>query len=204
MTRRTGQRSALIVARLPGRQGRGWRPYQEGRMALDRRARLVLGILGTLRLGGLSLRSLGLRPRPRLVLGSGRHLGAGLGDLAPRRRADRLGSDRSRPRGICDRRPEALRSPCDRKLGFRGRSELRRSDSRTIRSADPANRGHARRAGTQPELSKILGGKFTEVSLERLMRFLTALGYHIEIKIGAGRTSRAGEVTVRDSRRTAA
>jgi hypothetical protein len=29
---------------------------------------------------------------------------------------------------------------------------------------------------------KILGGKFTEVSLERLMRFLSALGYHIEIR----------------------
>jgi len=53
-------------------------------------------------------------------------------------------------------------------------------------------------------LSKILGGKFTEVSLERLMRFLTAFGYDIEIKIGAGRTSKAGEVTIRDTRRTAA
>jgi len=63
----------------------------------------------------------------------------------------------------------------------------------------------ARRIGTtQPELSKILGGKFTEVSLERLMRFLTALGYHIEIKIGAGRTNEAGDVTIRDARRTAA
>jgi hypothetical protein len=53
-------------------------------------------------------------------------------------------------------------------------------------------------------LSKILGGKFTEVSLERLMRFLTAFGYDIEIKIGAGRSSKAGEVTIRDARRTAA
>jgi predicted XRE-type DNA-binding protein len=62
-----------------------------------------------------------------------------------------------------------------------------------------------RRIGTtQPELSKILGGRFSEVSLERLMRFLTALGYHIEIKIGAGRTKRAGEVTIRDARRSAA
>jgi predicted XRE-type DNA-binding protein len=51
----------------------------------------------------------------------------------------------------------------------------------------------ARRIGTtQPELSKILGGKFTEVSLERLMRFLTALGCHIEIKIGAGQENKAG------------
>lgn len=66
-------------------------------------------------------------------------------------------------------------------------------------------RAAARRIGTtQPELSKILGGKFTEVSLERLMRFLTALGYHIEIKIGAGQENKAGDVTIRDVRRTAA
>ena len=59
-------------------------------------------------------------------------------------------------------------------------------------------------AAAQPELSKILGGKFTDISLERLMRFLTAFGYGTEIKIGAGRTSKAGEVTIRDTRRTAA
>src|SRR5206468_10709563 len=63
----------------------------------------------------------------------------------------------------------------------------------------------ARRIGTtQPELSKILSGKFSEVSLERLMRFLTALGYHIEIKIGAGQANKAGDVTIKDTRRTAA
>jgi hypothetical protein len=50
-------------------------------------------------------------------------------------------------------------------------------------------------------LSKILGGKFTEVSLERLMRFLTALGCHIEIKIGAGQENKAGDVTIKDVRR---
>jgi predicted XRE-type DNA-binding protein len=66
-------------------------------------------------------------------------------------------------------------------------------------------RAAARRIGTtQPELSKVLGGKFTEVSLERLMRFLTALGCHIEIKIGAERQNKAGDVIVRDVRRTAA
>ena len=53
-------------------------------------------------------------------------------------------------------------------------------------------------------MSKILGGKFTEVSLERLMRFLTALGCHIEIKIGAGQENKAGDVTIKDARRTAA
>ena len=76
---------------------------------------------------------------------------------------------------------------------------------KAIKSLGLTQRGAARRIGTtQPELSKILGGKFTEVSLDRLMRFLTALGYHIEIKIGAGQANKVGEVTIRDVRRTAA
>jgi len=63
----------------------------------------------------------------------------------------------------------------------------------------------AQRIGaTQPELSKILRGKFSEVSLERLMRFLTALGYQIEIRIGQAKPRKAGNVRVRDARRTAA
>jgi predicted XRE-type DNA-binding protein len=76
---------------------------------------------------------------------------------------------------------------------------------KAIRSLGLTQRAAARRIGTtQPELSKILGGKFTEVSLERLMRFLTALGYHIEIKIGASKASKVGEVTIKDVRRRAA
>jgi predicted XRE-type DNA-binding protein len=76
---------------------------------------------------------------------------------------------------------------------------------RAIRSLGLTQRGASRRIGTtQPELSKILGGKFTEVSLERLMRFLTALGYHIEIKVGARQANQTGEVTIRDARRPAA
>jgi predicted XRE-type DNA-binding protein len=76
---------------------------------------------------------------------------------------------------------------------------------KAITSLGLTQRAAARRIGTtQPELSKILGGKFTEVSLERLMRFLTALGCHIEIKIGAGRENKAGDVTIKDVRRTAA
>jgi predicted XRE-type DNA-binding protein len=55
----------------------------------------------------------------------------------------------------------------------------------------------AHRVGTtQPELSKILRGKFSEVSLERLMRFLSALGHRIEIKVGNPRKGQKGEVTV--------
>jgi predicted XRE-type DNA-binding protein len=75
---------------------------------------------------------------------------------------------------------------------------------KAIKSQGLTQRAAARRIGTsQPELSKV-GGKFTEVSLERLMRFLTALGCHIEIKIGAGQTNKAGDVTIKDTRRTAA
>src|SRR5215470_14136362 len=68
---------------------------------------------------------------------------------------------------------------------------------KAIRSLGLTQRLAARRIGTtQPELSKILGGKFTEVSLERLMRFLTALGYQIEIKIAAGSANKTGDVKV--------
>src|SRR5260370_16785534 len=72
---------------------------------------------------------------------------------------------------------------------------------KAIKSLGLTQRVAARRIGTtQPELSKILGGKFTEVSLERLMRFLTALGYHIEIKIGPGQATKARHVTIRAAR----
>jgi len=76
---------------------------------------------------------------------------------------------------------------------------------KAIKALGLTQRSAARRIGaTQPELSKILRGKFSEVSLERLMRFLTALGHQIEIKIGAASPKKAGNVTVRDVRRRAA
>jgi len=76
---------------------------------------------------------------------------------------------------------------------------------KSITSLGLTQRAAARRIGaTQPELSKILRGKFSEVSLERLIRFLTALGCYIEIKIGTGGKNKTGDVTVKDVRRTAA
>ena len=76
---------------------------------------------------------------------------------------------------------------------------------KAIKSLGLSQRVAARRIGTtQPELSKIIGGKFSEVSLERLMRFLTALGYQIEIKIGAAKANKAGDVRIKDARRRAA
>jgi predicted XRE-type DNA-binding protein len=77
--------------------------------------------------------------------------------------------------------------------------------ARTIRNQGLTQTAAARRLRTtQPELSKILRGKFSEVSLERLMRFLTALGHRIEIKIGAVRERGMGRVSVGDIRRPAA
>src|SRR6266480_4936436 len=66
---------------------------------------------------------------------------------------------------------------------------------KAIKSLGLTQRVAARRIGTtQPELSKILGGKFTEVSLQRLLRFLTVMGYRIQFNVGAGQPSKAGEV----------
>jgi predicted XRE-type DNA-binding protein len=85
------------------------------------------------------------------------------------------------------------------------KAELVARLAKAIRGLGLTQRATARRIGTtQPELSKILGGKFTEVSLERLMRFLTALGYRIEIKIGAVRRNEVGDVTIKGARRRAA
>jgi predicted XRE-type DNA-binding protein len=76
---------------------------------------------------------------------------------------------------------------------------------RAMRELGLTQSAAARRIGaTQPELSKILRGKFSEVSLERLLRFLTSFGYQIEIKIGAAKAKRAGTVTIRDASRKAA
>jgi len=76
---------------------------------------------------------------------------------------------------------------------------------KTIRAQRLTQTAAARRLRTtQPELSKILRGKFSEVSLERLMRFLTILGHRIEIKIGTVKKGGAGEVSIGDIRRPAA
>jgi predicted XRE-type DNA-binding protein len=81
------------------------------------------------------------------------------------------------------------------------KAELVLSLHRAISAIGLTQRAAAKRIGTtQPELSKILRGKFSEVSLERLMRFLTALGHPIEIKIGAAKPRVPGEVTIRRTR----
>jgi predicted XRE-type DNA-binding protein len=77
--------------------------------------------------------------------------------------------------------------------------------SRALKALGLTQRAAARRIGTtQPELSKILSGKFSEVSFERLMRFLTPLGYDIDIRIDTANPRAPGKVTVRDARRSPA
>lgn len=79
------------------------------------------------------------------------------------------------------------------------KAELMLRLDRAIRAGGLTQRVAAKRVGaTQPELSKILNGRFSEVSLERLMRFLAALGHRIEIRIGAAKENEAGDVVVSD------
>jgi predicted XRE-type DNA-binding protein len=62
----------------------------------------------------------------------------------------------------------------------------------------------ARRIGIiQSELSGILTGKFCQIPLERLMRYLTAFGHDIEIKIAACDPDKLGAVTIAGKRRKA-
>ncbi len=72
--------------------------------------------------------------------------------------------------------------------------------AKTLEALDLTQQAAARRIGaTQPELSKILRGKFSEVSVERLMLFLTVLGRSIEIKIGSPKRGSKGEIVVSDA-----
>ena len=77
--------------------------------------------------------------------------------------------------------------------------------AKSIESHGTTQRLAARQLGTtQPELSKILRGKFSEVSLERLLRFLAALGHRVEINVSARRKTGKGDVVIADTRRNAA
>jgi predicted XRE-type DNA-binding protein len=133
----------------------------------------------------------------------------------------RLEHDREAPQGADRRQGEtamtkmpAAKDPMRNvwlQLGFPDaethylKAELVLRLDKAIKALGLTQRVAARRIGTtQPELSKILRGKFSEVSLERLMRFLTALGHQIEIKIGAVRPRKVGNVIVKDVRRRAA
>jgi predicted XRE-type DNA-binding protein len=55
----------------------------------------------------------------------------------------------------------------------------------------------AKRMGiSQPDVSKMLKGQFRPFSLERLMRFLNALGQDVEIAVKAPKRRRRGKLSV--------
>jgi predicted XRE-type DNA-binding protein len=49
---------------------------------------------------------------------------------------------------------------------------------------------------SQPDVSKMLKGQFRPFSLERLMRFLNALGQDVEIAVKAPKSRRRGKLSV--------
>ena len=49
---------------------------------------------------------------------------------------------------------------------------------------------------SQPDVSRLLRGRFREYSVERLMRLLTALGRDVEIVIREPRSERRGRLSV--------
>ena len=71
---------------------RYWRPYTVGRWAFTDRYGWMWVSQRAVRLGDLSLRTLGILESGRLVLGAGQSLGAGLGVVALVERLSRLGA----------------------------------------------------------------------------------------------------------------
>ncbi len=49
---------------------------------------------------------------------------------------------------------------------------------------------------SQPDVSRLLRGRFEEFSMERLLRLLTALGRDVEIVIRESRSERQGRLSV--------
>lgn len=48
----------------------------------------------------------------------------------------------------------------------------------------------------QPDVSKMLAGQFRQFSVERLMRFLVALGHDVKIVVEPKRRTRAAQIVV--------
>lgn len=79
------------------------------------------------------------------------------------------------------------------------KAELVRRIAGLIKDEDLTQAEAADRMGiSQPDVSKMLKGQFRPFSVERLMRFLTALGQDVEIAVKAPARRRArGKLTVR-------
>jgi predicted XRE-type DNA-binding protein len=83
------------------------------------------------------------------------------------------------------------------------KSELVRQIAAVMKDQGLTQTAAARRLGiAQPDVSKLLKGRFRQFSVERLMRFLVALGQDVEIIVRPGSTARAKAaqltVTTRD------
>lgn len=72
------------------------------------------------------------------------------------------------------------------------KAELVRRISKAIEAQDFTQADAAQRMGlTQPDVSKMLGGQFRPMSLEKLMLCLVALGQTVTIDVEAPRSKRA-------------
>lgn len=78
------------------------------------------------------------------------------------------------------------------------KAELVRHIAELIKSEGLTQTKAAERMGiSQPDVSKMLKGQFRPFSVERLMRFLNALGQDVEIAFAPARRKTHGKLTVR-------
>jgi predicted XRE-type DNA-binding protein len=72
------------------------------------------------------------------------------------------------------------------------KAELARQIAARLEAEALTQTAAAERLGiSQPDVSRLLGGNFRQFSVERLMRFLVALGQDIEIRVHPAQTSRS-------------
>jgi len=79
------------------------------------------------------------------------------------------------------------------------KAELVRQIAATMKDLQLTQTAAAVRLGVeQPDVSKMLKGHFRQFSVERLLRFLVALGQDVEIVVGPAVTKRklGGQITV--------
>jgi predicted XRE-type DNA-binding protein len=80
------------------------------------------------------------------------------------------------------------------------KSDLIVSLHRAIKAKSMTQQQAAKAIGmSQPKISRLLAGKFVEVSVDRLFRALTDLGVDIDIVIGKSRSDGAGRITYNDT-----
>jgi predicted XRE-type DNA-binding protein len=77
------------------------------------------------------------------------------------------------------------------------KAELVRQIAATLKEDGLTQAAAARRLGiAQPDVSKMLRGHFRQFSVERLMRFLVALGQDVEIVVRTGARAKQAQLTV--------